>query len=72
MLSDIVMPEYTGPQLYESIHEKYPKLRILFMSGYPDYASSRHGMLDANAPFIQKPFKSTTLCQKIREVLNGE
>lgn len=70
LLTDVVMPEQTGPQLYKYIHEKQPNLRVLFMSGYPDNANIRHKMLDPNAQFIQKPFKYDSLGKKIREVLD--
>jgi DNA-binding NtrC family response regulator len=70
LLTDVVMPEQTGPQLYECIREKQPDLRVLFMSGYPDNANILHKMLDPNAPFIQKPFKYESLGRKVREVLD--
>ncbi len=70
MLTDVVMPECSGPELYETIHEKYPKLKVLFMSGYPDNVSYPVNMLDPNAYFIAKPFNLDSLGKKVREVLN--
>jgi DNA-binding NtrC family response regulator len=72
LLTDVIMPERNGRQLYESICQHYPHLKILFMSGYTDEAISHHGVLDPGTPFIQKPFTSEALIKKIREVLGGE
>jgi two-component system cell cycle sensor histidine kinase/response regulator CckA len=70
MLTDIVMPEQNGTQLYESVREKYPHLRVLYMSGYPEKNSPHNNIFNQKIPFIQKPFKYDSLCIKVREVLN--
>jgi DNA-binding response OmpR family regulator len=46
-------------------------MRVLFMSGYTDDAVVRHQVLEAGAPYLQKPFSSRALALKVREVLDG-
>jgi two-component system, cell cycle sensor histidine kinase and response regulator CckA len=69
MLTDVVMPDMRGPELAERLLRLRPDLRVLYMSGYTDDAIAHHGMLDAGTEFLQKPFTSLQLTQKVREVL---
>ena len=70
LLTDVVMPERSGPEVAEFLRQDYPDLRVLFMSGYTDDAVIRHGMSTAEAAFIQKPFSPWILAQKVRELLD--
>jgi PAS domain S-box-containing protein len=70
ILTDVIMPGMDGKTLYEKAKQIHPELKVLFMSGYPDEIISPRGILTANAPFLQKPFNSQKLAQKIREILN--
>jgi two-component system, cell cycle sensor histidine kinase and response regulator CckA len=71
LLTDVVMPDINGPLLAERLTEISPSMRILFMSGYSDEAVLRHGVLNPNAAFIEKPFSDRTLARKVREVLDA-
>jgi len=72
LLTDVVMPGMGGGRLANALTERRPGIRVLYMSGYPDDAIVRHGILDANAAFIQKPFSLDGLSKKIRDVLDHE
>jgi signal transduction histidine kinase/CHASE3 domain sensor protein/CheY-like chemotaxis protein len=69
LLSDVVMPELTGPQLAELLLRQRPGLAVLFMSGYTDDAIVHQGRLDPSSAFLQKPFTPEALLRRVREVL---
>ncbi len=70
MLSDVVMPEMTGPELVERLRERWPGLRVLLISGHADDALESRGGLPAGIPFLAKPFGNDVLLRRIREVLD--
>jgi len=70
VVTDIVMPEMTGPEVAKQISEYRPDAKILFISGYSDGAIAHQGLLDGDAAFIEKPFGIEMLAQKVREVLD--
>ncbi|MFM2293864.1 MAG: hypothetical protein RLZZ350_277 [Verrucomicrobiota bacterium] len=73
LLTDVVMPRMGGRQLAETLREKKPTLKILYMSGYTDDAVLRHGVLAAESAFLQKPFSAAVLTKKVQSVLvNGK
>jgi len=72
LLTDVVMPEMSGPQVLEQMRARQPNMKVLFMSGYTDEAMAHHGILDSSAPFLQKPFLPETLARKAREVLASQ
>jgi CheY-like chemotaxis protein len=68
LVTDVVMPEMKGPQLAERLRPRHPEMRVLYMSGYADLPE---GTLIGNAPFLQKPFTTSALVQKVREILDS-
>jgi FixJ family two-component response regulator len=65
------MPEMAGPLLAEKLMSLRPSMRVLFMSGYADDAVVRHGILEAGAAFLQKPFVPEVLARRVRAALDG-
>jgi two-component system cell cycle sensor histidine kinase/response regulator CckA len=72
VLTDVVMPEMSGPKLAEHLRAGKPDLKVLFMSGYTDDDMIRHGMIDEDIEFLQKPFSPLELARKVRKVLDGK
>ena len=71
VLSDVVMPMMGGRELSQRLTRVAPALPVLFMSGYTGEDVVRRGLLDAGAPFEQKPFSPESLARKVREMLDG-
>ncbi len=71
LLTDVVMPHLSGPELARRLVQAQPGLKVLCMSGYTDDSVVRHGVLAASLAYIQKPFTPDALARKVREVLEG-
>jgi signal transduction histidine kinase len=69
LLTDVVMPGASGPELTRQLVEQRPALRVIYMSGYTEEGIVHHGVLKPGIAFLHKPFTSETLGQKIRDVL---
>lgn len=69
LMTDVIMPKMNGRDLAERIRTIQPELKSLFISGYTSDIISRHGILDENVRFIQKPFSTTDLASKVKQVL---
>ena len=72
LVTDVVMPRAGGREVAERLGRLHRESRVLFLSGYTDDAVVRHGVLEAGAAFLHKPFTPTTLARKVREVLDAE
>ena len=70
LLTDVVLPRDSGRELARQLTPKRPETKVLFMSGYTDDAIVHHGVLDDDAPFLQKPFTADGLARKVHEVLD--
>jgi len=71
LLTDVVMPGASGPELTRKLMEQRPALRVIYMSGYTEEAIAQHGVIKPGVAFLNKPFTSDALGEKIREVLEG-
>ncbi len=69
VVTDVAMPGLGGRQLGETISRCWPRVRVLYMSGFPARRMVDEGALDPNDPFVQKPFTAEQLTRKVREAL---
>jgi PAS domain S-box-containing protein len=70
LVTDIVMPGMSGRKLAEAFLVSSPGTRVLFMSGYTDDTVVRHGIVEASAAYLHKPFSPDELARKALEVLD--
>ena len=71
LLTDVVMPGVSGPNLAARLLQLNPDLRVLYMSGYTDETVERLGITTAERGFIQKPFTPSALAARVRDVLDS-
>jgi len=71
LLTDVIMPQVSGPAVAEAIREHVPKIKVLYMSGYTDHAVLAGGVLNREHHFIQKPFAAAALALKVRQTLES-
>jgi PAS domain S-box-containing protein len=71
LLSDVVMPQMSGPELAKRLAKARPDMKVLCMSGYTDDSIVRHGVLDGHIAFFQKPITPAALTARVREVLQS-
>jgi PAS domain S-box-containing protein len=69
MLTDIVMPGMSGPELARRAQATHPEMRVLFMSAFSGQALIEQGRLQSGMPVIEKPFEEEELARRIRELL---
>ncbi|HXE98375.1 MAG TPA: response regulator [Dongiaceae bacterium] len=72
LLSDVIMPELNGKELFDQVRAINPDIKVLFMSGYTDDVITKRGVLPDGTNFINKPFTILQLAAKLRAVLDGE
>tara|TARA_R110002111_G_scaffold255157_1_gene321248 strand:- start:32332 stop:34248 length:1917 start_codon:yes stop_codon:yes gene_type:complete len=72
LLTDVVMPEMNGKDLYHSLKAVLPHLKVLFMSGYTVNIIADHGVVNDGIFFLQKPFSRNELAIKVRQIIEQE
>jgi len=71
LVTDVGMPQLSGPDLAERLRAQARVTRVLYMSGYPDDALGQHGILRPGTAFLAKPFTLEGIAKKVREVLDA-
>jgi DNA-binding NtrC family response regulator len=67
IVSDVILPKVSGPDLIRKILVSQPALKVVYMSGYSEAMIGKHGLLGNEINFIQKPFSPYELTKKVRE-----
>ena len=70
LLTDIVMPGTSGPDLAKQIRSRYTALRVLYTSGYADKATLPGDLVNPDVDFLAKPFSPSVLSRRVREALD--
>jgi CheY-like chemotaxis protein len=71
LVTDVMLPEMSGPDLARILAAQQPGLPVVYMSGYTDTTVVRGGQLQPGATFLPKPFGPEALLKKVREVLDA-
>ena len=66
LLTDVMMPQMSGTQLASQLRQRNPRVRVVYMSGYPDQE-----LASPNEMFLAKPFNPAGLSQMVRKALDG-
>lgn len=69
LLTDVVMPQMSGPEVADKLCQARRDMKVLYMSGYPDHPAFEQGEVRTKT-LLQKPFSPHELAQKVREVLD--
>jgi len=70
LITDVVMPGMSGPNLAARLTQQMPNLHVLYMSGYTDDATEVHGAFWGGVPLLQKPFTPSQLAESVRMALD--
>ena len=71
LLTDVVMPDKSGPEVVRELRQKLPELKVIYMSGYAEDRAQLQDAIREGAAFLAKPFSLSTMAAKVRQVLDG-
>lgn len=71
IITDVIMPQMTGPDLIAKLHQTHPERTILalYLSGYSANELSKHGLSEQDSSFLEKPYSTKQLANKVEEIL---
>ncbi len=70
LITDVVMPGMSGPELAEQLTAARPNLLVLFLSGYTEHPLIQSGKLGENTRFLPKPFLPSLLIRRVDDLLS--
>lgn len=70
ILSDVVLPGFSGPEMVEKLREMGVKSKVVYMSGYADRVLAHHGLTGTKVPLLQKPFNLSHLARHMRDAIS--
>ncbi len=71
LITDVIMPEMNGRDLYGAVSQLAPAVKCLYMSGYTADIIAKEGVLEDGIGFIEKPFVKSELARAVRAALDG-
>ena len=71
LITDVVMPGMCGPELAERLAPRFPGLKVLFITGYPNEELVRHGVNGQPMEILHKPFTPEGFVRTARKVMQG-
>jgi CheY-like chemotaxis protein len=71
VVTDVVMPGMTGPEVGEAFVARFPGVRVLLISGYAESVLGRNRDTPQSLPLLPKPFTPDQLGRKVREILDA-
>jgi two-component system cell cycle sensor histidine kinase/response regulator CckA len=72
VISDVVLPGMSGPDVCAAVLERRPGLPVLFVSGYTDRSLFHRGLIGPETPYLQKPFTAIDLLERVRTLLDAK
>jgi DNA-binding response OmpR family regulator len=72
VMTDVILPEMSGPAVIERLLAEWPLPRVLFMSGYATEEVVKRGLLNPGTTLLRKPFTLEELARTVRGVLDSE
>ncbi len=72
LLTDVIMPGMLGKDLADAVTTRYPRTKVLFMSGYAQPVLTNHGTLAADVHLLEKPFTSAELMRALHDELQAK
>ena len=70
LISDMLLPELSGFDLASRLRERWPDLKVLFMTGYVEGEIVQRCVEELGAEFLDKPFTPSTMRRKVRELIS--
>ena len=71
LMTDVILPEMSGPAIVERLLAEWPRAKVLYMSGYAAEEASKRGLLEPGTALLKKPFTLDDLARAVRGVLDG-